>query len=63
MDGMKTINGKQIKVTAAGYVYADGKKIADKIATPVHVGFVYDLLDEDQAKYVNRIINNRYVMC
>ena len=63
MGRMKKINGNQVKVTKAGYVYVDGKKVADKIAAPFHLGWLDGLVTDDQRDYVSKIIMGRYVMC
>lgn len=55
---MKVINGKQINITKAGYLYIDGVKQKMR-CTPIS-GPKID--DDDIRKYVDKIVNKRWIM-
>ena len=56
---MKKINGKQVKITEAGYLYIDGKKVSPLQITPVNGPTVSD---KEINLYMNKWLKGRYVM-
>lgn len=59
----KMINEKEVKITRAGYVYIDGKKIADIKVNPLNVGELKNALTPNELDYVRSCVSHKWVMC
>lgn len=60
---MKNINGNKMKVTAAGYVYRNGVKVVDCVATPISLSVFISVLSKPELDYVKAITSRRWTMC
>ena len=59
---MKKINGKEIKVTSAGYLYINGVKVWKIKITPLHVPGPDITGDEDITAYARKWAHRNYTM-
>jgi hypothetical protein len=56
---IREINGKEIKITKAGYLYVDGIKQSEQVVTPINT-----ITDDKDALMVCQEWNKKYwVMC
>jgi len=51
---------REIKITKAGFLYVDDKKVSDKRITPLYVGA--DILDPDELEITRKWTNAHYKM-